>query len=129
MLREETWMGETIRFEDGAGYERLMGVWSRLAGSIFLDWVHAPRGLAWLDVGCGNGAFTELIVQRCAPATVNGIDPSEAQLKFARSRPGTPGATYVQGEATRLPFDDASFDAASMALVLFFVPEPERGVA
>ena len=26
----------TIRFEDGAGYERLMGVWSRIAGEIFL---------------------------------------------------------------------------------------------
>src|SRR3954471_11361394 len=128
MLREETWMGETIRFEDGAGYERLMGVWSRLAGSIFLDWVQAPRGLAWLDVGCGNGAFTELVVQRCAPASVTGIDPSEAQLQFARSRPGTPGVRYEQGDAMDLPLADATFDVAVMALALFFVPEPERGV-
>ena len=26
-----------IRFEDGAGYERMMGVWSRLAGDVFID--------------------------------------------------------------------------------------------
>ena len=33
------------------------------------------------------------------------------------------------GSAGSLPFEDASFDAAVMALVIFFVPEPERGVA
>jgi ubiquinone/menaquinone biosynthesis C-methylase UbiE len=57
-----------IRFNDGAGYERLMGVWSRLVGKIFLDWLAPRAGLRWIDVGCGNGAFNELIVQRCAPA-------------------------------------------------------------
>ena len=33
---------QPIRFDDGAAYERMMGVWSRLAGEIFLDWL-APR--------------------------------------------------------------------------------------
>ena len=72
-----------IRFDDGAAYERMMGNWSRRAGNIFLDWLAAPPGLKWIDVGCGNGAFTELIVERCAPAEVQGIDPSEGQLAFA----------------------------------------------
>src|SRR5215471_7678149 len=73
-------MAETqIRFDDGAAYERMMGNWSRRAGNIFLDWLAAPPGLKWIDVGCGNGAFTELIVERCAPAEVQGIDPSEGQ--------------------------------------------------
>ena len=118
-----------IRFEDGAAYERMMGTWSRLAGDVFLDWLAAPKGLSWLDIGCGNGAFTEAIMQRCGPAAVTGIDPSPGQLDYARKRAGTPGATYVQGEATNLPFADATFDAAAMALSLFFVPDPERGVA
>jgi 2-polyprenyl-3-methyl-5-hydroxy-6-metoxy-1,4-benzoquinol methylase len=69
-----------IRFEDGAGYERMMGVWSRSAGQIFLDWLAPKPGLNWVDVGCGNGAFTELLVERCAPAEIEGIHPSEAQL-------------------------------------------------
>src|SRR5262249_39994989 len=80
-------MGETqIRFDDGAAYERMMGNWSQRAGSIFLDWLAAPLGLKWIDVGCGNGAFTELLVDRCAPVEVQGIDPSEGQLAFARKR-------------------------------------------
>ena len=80
-------MTDQIRFDDGAAYERYMGVWSRIAGETFLDWLAPEPGLRWLDVGCGNGAFTELIVARCAPAAVDGIDPSEAQLAFARKRP------------------------------------------
>jgi SAM-dependent methyltransferase len=118
-----------IRFEDGAAYERMMGVWSRLAGDIFLDWVAPPPGLRWIDVGCGNGAFTELLCQRCAPAEIHGIDPSEAQLAFARTRPGARIAQFHQGNAMALPFPENSFDAAAMALVIFFVPDPAKGVA
>ena len=32
-----------IRFEDGAGYERMMGVCSQLAGAIFIDWLAQTR--------------------------------------------------------------------------------------
>jgi len=106
-----------------------MGPWSQLAGRVFLDWLAPPSGLRWIDVGCGNGAFTELLVQRCAPAETQGIDPSEAQLAFARTRPAARGAAFLQGDAMALPFDGDRFDAAVMALVIFFVPDPAKGVA
>jgi SAM-dependent methyltransferase len=119
----------SIRFADGAAYERMMGAWSALAGGIFLDWLKPRQKLAWVDVGCGNGAFTELIVQRLAPAEVDGVDPSDGQLSFARSRPGTKMARFHKGDAMALPFNNGAFDAAVMALVIFFVPEPAKGVA
>src|SRR5215470_4229097 len=93
-----------IRFDDGAAYERMMGKWSRLAGEIFLDWLAPPSGLRWLDVGCGNGAFTELIVERCAPFETQGVDPHEAQLAVARGRQGARGAVFLPGDAMALPF-------------------------
>ena len=120
---------QPIRFTDGAAYERGMGPWSQLVGEVFLDWLAPQPGLRWIDIGCGNGAFTELLVQRCAPAEMQGIDPSEGQLAFARTRPGTPDAVFLQGDAMALPFDEDRFDAAVMALVLFFVPDPAKGVA
>jgi ubiquinone/menaquinone biosynthesis C-methylase UbiE len=89
-----------------------MGRWSRLVGEVFLDWLDVPNDLRWLDVGCGNGAFTELVVERCAPAEVHGIDPSEGQLKYARARPATRMAEFRQGDAMALPFPDNSFDLA-----------------
>ena len=118
-----------IQFNDGAGYEEGMGRWSRLVGDIFLDWLAPPSGLRWLDVGCGSGAFTELVCQRCQPAEAHGIDPSEAQLAYASSRPHANRAVFQQGDATALPFAADRFDAAVMALVIFFVPEPAQGVS
>lgn len=122
-------MTEQIRFDDGAAYERYMGLWSRLAGETFLDWLAPKPGLRWLDVGCGNGAFTEMLIERCAPASVHGIDPSEAQLAYARTRPAARDAQFRRGDAMALPFPGDTFDAAVMPLVIFFVPEPAKGVA
>jgi ubiquinone/menaquinone biosynthesis C-methylase UbiE len=117
-----------IRFDDGAAYEQMMGVWSRSAGEIFLDWLAPLSGLRWIDVGCGNGAFTQLLVERCAPAEVQGIDPSEGQLAFARTRSTSHVAEFRQGDAMALPFPAGRFDAAVMALVIIFVPDPAKGV-
>jgi ubiquinone/menaquinone biosynthesis C-methylase UbiE len=120
---------QQVRFDDGAAYQRMMGTWSRLAGQIFIDWLAPGSGLGWIDIGCGNGAFTELLVERCAPAEVQGIDPSEAQLAFARTRLAARGAEFRPGDALAIPFCEDSFDAAVMALVIFFVPDPAKGVA
>ena len=118
-----------IRFADGAAYEHTMGPWTQAVGAIFLDWLDPAAGQTWLDVGCGNAAFTELIVQRHAPAEVWGIDPSAEQLAYARSRPGAAGAKFQEGNAMDLPFGADRFDAATMALVLGFLPDPARGVS
>lgn len=122
-------MTAPIPFTDGASYERGMGQWSEAVGRVFLDFIAPPPGLRWLDVGCGNGAFTESLIRRCAPAATDGIDPSEAQIAFARTRPGTRGAVFHLGDAQALPFAAGQFDAAAMALVLFFLPDPAKGVA
>jgi ubiquinone/menaquinone biosynthesis C-methylase UbiE len=106
-----------------------MGVWSQLAGNVFLDWLAPRPGLRWIDVGCGSGAFTELLIERCAPVEVHGIDPSAGQLAFARARATARVADFRQGDAMALPFSDDRFDAAVMALVIFFVPDPAKGVA
>jgi SAM-dependent methyltransferase len=121
---------DTIRFDDGAGYEQMMGRWSLLAGARFIDWIGVPQRSRWVDVGCGNGAFTELVVQRCAPLDVQAFDPSSGQLDYARNRlPAGAPVTWAEGDAMRLPLADGACDAAVMALVLFFVPEPAKGVA
>jgi SAM-dependent methyltransferase len=110
-------------------YEQYMGKWSQLAGETFLDWLAPRSGLRWLDVGCGNGAFTEMLVERCAPLSVDGIDPSEGQLAFARTRPASRVARFRQGDAMALPYPDDTFDVAVMPLVIFFVSDPAKGVA
>jgi ubiquinone/menaquinone biosynthesis C-methylase UbiE len=73
-------------FSDGKVYERMMGRWSKLVGRVFLEWLNAPKNLKWIEVGCGNGAFTEELIAHCAPLEVTAVDPSEGQLSFARTR-------------------------------------------
>jgi ubiquinone/menaquinone biosynthesis C-methylase UbiE len=122
-------VSDQIRFQDGSGYEKYMGLWSQLAGATFLEWLAPRPGLKWLDVGCGNGAFTEIVANRCAPSSIEGVDPSEAQLAFARTRPALHSATFHQGDAMALPFAANAFDVAVMPLVIFFVPDPAKGVS
>lgn len=120
---------DQIHFNDGAAYERYMGKWSQIVSDAFLDWLAPKPALRWLDVGCGNGAFTGMLIERCAPASVHGIDPSEPQLAYARARPAARVAQFRQGDAMALPFPADAFDAAVMPLVIFFVPDPVQGVA
>jgi SAM-dependent methyltransferase len=93
-----------------------MGRWSRIVGGVFLDWLAVPNGLRWIDVGCGNGAFTEVLIARCAPSAVSAVDPSEGQLTYARTRPAAKLAEFRVGDAQALPYPDRSFDAAATAV-------------
>jgi SAM-dependent methyltransferase len=131
LLQEDRGMTELPKdmFSDGAAYERLMGQWSRKAGIKFLDWWSPQAGLTWLDVGCGNGAFTEEILAHTKPASVIGIDPAPGQIEYASKRAGTSSASFQVGDAMALPFADGSFDVATMALVISFVPEPPKAVS
>jgi ubiquinone/menaquinone biosynthesis C-methylase UbiE len=119
---------QSARFDNGAAYEQYMGIWSQRVGEKFVDWLQPKLDWRWLDVGCGNGAFTETIVARCAPAAVTGIDPSEGQLNFARTRSALKKVEFRQADAMALPYPDNVFDVAVMPLVIFFVPDPVKGI-
>lgn len=118
-----------IRFDDGAAYEKYMGLWSQQAGQRFLDWLQPAPQQQWVDVGCGNGAFTQLLFERCQPSGVQGVDPSPEQIAFAQGRFSADTARFQTGDAMALPLPDQSAMQAVMALVIFFVPDPARGVA
>ncbi len=80
-----------------------------------------------LDVATGTGAVAERLVLRYR-CRVTGIDQSEDMLAAARERLREGGlaqrVTLVRGEAERLPFGDASFDALTVTYLLRYVNEP-----
>ena len=120
---------QPIKFTDGSAYERFMAPWSRSAGALFLDWLAPEPGRAWVDIGCGNGAFTELILAKAAPSSICAIDPSDAQVSFARQKLSGKPVEFIVGDAMALPYADARFDVGVMALALFFVPDPRKGAS
>ncbi len=113
---------------DGEVYEKFMGQWSRACGRKLVEWLGIPAGLKWLDVGCGTGAFTSVILEACAPKSIVGIDAMETQLVGAKSRVTDERVDFRVGDAQALPFDDDAFDAAASALVLNFVPDHKKMV-
>ena len=76
----------------------------------------------------GSGAFTAQAAELCSPSHLLGIDPSEAQIEFARNRSIEHPVTFQTGDAISLPCLDNSMDIATMALVLFFVPDPKHAL-
>ncbi len=110
-------------FVDSVGYERLMGRWSRAVGSVFLEWVAPPVDVHWLEIGCGTGIFTELILDTCSPASVTALDPAEAQINHARRQPVAQRAIFNVADAQALSFPDATFDIVASALVINFIPD------
>ena len=121
-------MAETkVVFDAADDYERFMGRWSRAIGEKFLSWLAPPADSRWLDIGCGTGAFSELILRSCAPTAVVGIDPSPAQIDYARGV--LPAATFQVADSMELPFGDNEFDVAASALVIHFIPDRAKAFA
>ena len=109
-------------WERGNPYERYVGRWSRQVAPLFLSWLNIPGGRRWLDVGCGTGALCAAILDRCSPASVIGVEPSEGFLKAANENLSG-RAAFQQGTATAIPLSDASVDVVVLGLVLNFVPD------
>jgi SAM-dependent methyltransferase len=110
-------------WERGDPYERYIGRWSRRVAPLFLSWLDIPANRRWLDVGCGTGALCAAIADRCSPASVVGVEPSEGLLAKAREHLANQ-AELRQGHATAVPLVDASVDVVVSGLVLNFVPDP-----
>ena len=109
-------------WERGSPYEQYVGRWSRRVAPLFLSWLGIPAGRRWLDVGCGTGALCAAIADRCSPAAVAGVEPSEGFLKTAKHNLADQVALH-QGNATTIPLGNASVDVVVSGLVLNFVPD------
>ncbi len=109
----------------GAAYDSFMGRYSTALAPKFADFAGVAEGQSALDVGCGPGALTRVLVNRLGAAAVSACDPSETFADEARQV--FPGTDIKLGRIEAIPFDESSFDIALAQLVLHFASDPERG--
>ncbi len=112
-------------WHSGQAYENFMGRWSRRLAEKFLGWMAIPPGKIWLDLGCGTGAMTRLILEGYQPKEIYAIDASEGFLAHARQTIRDPRVHFSLGLAQSLTLEAQSIDVAVSGLMLNFVPEPK----
>jgi ubiquinone/menaquinone biosynthesis C-methylase UbiE len=99
-----------------------------------LEMLEISPGNRVLDVACGPGNFTRDFARAAREGLVIGIDASETMLAAAvRSDGPGDGASrgnlaYVRGDASALPFRDATFDAVCCFAALYLINEPMKAL-
>jgi ubiquinone/menaquinone biosynthesis C-methylase UbiE len=97
---------------------------------VWLDEVQLPPAAHVLDVGCGTGVTTRLLAALPQAGRVVGIDPGHHLIRTARALAhDLPRVEFQEGDATQLPFAEASFDAIVMDSVLSHVSDPRAVVS
>jgi len=112
----------------GDPYEYYMGRWSSLVARSFINWLSPTSGLKWLDVGCGTGALSEVVLNNHRPAELIALDQSDGFVNTVRKRLGSRAQCRV-GSALALPLEDSSVNITISGLVLNFIAEPEKALA
>lgn len=123
---------QTYFARHAAEWDELRGLHSPDAPveAALLKVLRADRLGALLDVGTGTGRIAELLAPRASQVT--GFDKSPEMLRLARTRlQDLPAGSLdlVQGDFTKLPFDDASFDTVVFHQVLHYAQEPGLALA
>ena len=106
-------------------YDRFMGRYSTPLAPRFLDFAKVGSGPV-LDVGCGPGALTSVLVKRFGADGVAAADPSEPFVAAARER--HPGVRVELAPAEAMPFDGGQFAASLAQLVVHFMSDPVAGI-
>jgi ubiquinone/menaquinone biosynthesis C-methylase UbiE len=99
-----------------------------LEQQLLFEMLGSVNGKALLDVGCGDGDLALELARR--GAVVTGLDANPAMLTAARRRGDILGISprFIEGDAGRLPFEDATFDLVVAVTLLCFVRDAEQAV-
>jgi len=99
--------------------------WGKTLEHRLLPWVIGETDLGEnvLEVGPGPGLVTKLLQARTRALTSIEIDP--AMAASLQSRVAQSGVRVVEGDATDMPFPDASFSAALSLTMLHHVPSED----
>jgi SAM-dependent methyltransferase len=112
----------------GSTYEDFMGRWSRGLAPRLVSWLRIPRGVHWLDVGCGTGSLADAICRHAHPASVVGCDPANPLVEFARAHARDARLSFVDAGVDDLPRRPGGYGSVTSMLALNFFPDPDAAI-
>jgi SAM-dependent methyltransferase len=107
-------------------YDRFMGRYSTVLAPIFADFAGVASQKRVLDVGCGPGALTKVLLERLGADAVTAVDPSEPFVAAIEER--LPEVDVRLGSAEALPFEADLFDGSLAQLVVHHMADPVAGI-
>ena len=119
-MERDGWSNPAIAKGYASGFENA----TRLVADHLADSIACGEGSRVLDMCCGHGVVTAALVARGAEAT--GLDFSTAMIEMARE--AVPQATFVEGDAMAMDFEDACFDAVTIGFGVPHFPDPAQGL-
>jgi ubiquinone/menaquinone biosynthesis C-methylase UbiE len=125
----EASMTSSFSVHNAAGYEQLMGRWSKKLVPLFIDFAGLANDETVLDVGCGTGSLTFALTKFADLREITAVDYSPVFVEAANRCNTDPRIKIQRADACALPFEDGTFDRALALLVLHFVPEADKAVA
>jgi len=98
---------------------------------VLLPLLNLPRGARVIDVGAGNGALTFVLARLRPDLQLTGVDLTQQLVDTGNAeaaKRGLDNVKFSQADALRLPFEDASFDAAVCQTLLIHLPDAAAAV-
>lgn len=115
-------VAQNVLKQNRISYDKMSGEFSSSRAHFWEELVflgeHATPGMKVLDIGCGNGRFYDVIKDR--EINYTGVDSSAGLLSEAKKR--HPEIEFIEGDATKLPFPDSTFDIAYSFAVIHHIP-------
>jgi SAM-dependent methyltransferase len=95
----------------------------------FVRWLEPEPGATWLELGCGTGALSEVILGQAEPLALHGVEPSPGYVRYLKERVTDPRATFTVGDASSIAAPDNTYDYVVSGLVINFIDDVEDALS
>jgi len=97
----------------------------RATKKYYFEYFHELKEKTVLEIGCGSGGGTELILEYFSPQQIIATDLDPRLISLAKRNVKNKKVTFEKADATKLTYENEGFDAVFDYGVIHHIPLPE----